>query len=80
VHDPLAEPGETLREYGVALTPRAALQPSAAVILAVAHQEYRRMALADLRALMGTGPVMIDIKGVLDPAAVRAAGMRLWRL
>jgi UDP-N-acetyl-D-galactosamine dehydrogenase len=80
VHDPLADPAETLHEYGVRLTPRGDLKPAAAIVLAVAHAEYRRMPLAELRALLGDGPVIVDIKGVLDRQAVAAAGMRHWRL
>ena len=80
VADPLADPAEAHHEYGVDLTPFAQLRPAAAVVAAVAHRQYREMTVADLCALMGDRPVLADVKGIYDPAAVRAAGVRLWRL
>jgi UDP-N-acetyl-D-galactosamine dehydrogenase len=80
VHDALANAAEARHEYGVELLPMEALRPAAAVVAAVAHCTYREMTLAELSRLMGESPVLIDVKGLFDPAAVRNAGIRLWRL
>jgi UDP-N-acetyl-D-galactosamine dehydrogenase len=80
VHDALADAAEARHEYGVELLPMEQLRPAAAVVAAVAHRTYRDMALAGLSRLMGENPVLIDVKGLFDPAAVRNAGIRLWRL
>lgn len=80
VHDPLADPAEALHEYGVRLVPLGELRPAAAVVAAVAHRQYREMSVEELKGLLGDGPVVADVKGIYDPSAVRAAGIRLWRL
>jgi len=80
VADPLADPQEALHEYGVTLTPFGKLAPAAAVIAAVSHREYRALTAADLLALCLRPPVVIDVKGAYDRAALAAAGIRHWRL
>jgi UDP-N-acetyl-D-galactosamine dehydrogenase len=80
VHDPLADPAESLHEYGVQLTPLQDLQPAAAVIVAVAHKEYREMNVGQLQKLMGADPILIDVKCIYPQDEVQRAGMRLWRL
>jgi UDP-N-acetyl-D-galactosamine dehydrogenase len=80
VCDPLADPAEAEHEYDIKLTPFGQLQPAAAVIVAVAHKEYRSLSLADLMALMGEHPVLTDVKCLYDRDEVQQAGIRLWRL
>lgn len=80
VNDVLADPEEARHEYGVDLVPLDSLQPAAAIIVAVAHQVYREMPLQKLLAFMDKYPVVVDVKGVYDPDAVRALGAAIWRL
>jgi len=80
VSDPLPTADEALHEYGVQLTPLQDLQPAAAVIVAVAHKEYRKMDVGQLQKLMGTNPTLIDVKCIYPQDEVQQAGMRLWRL
>ena len=80
VSDALADPAEALHEYGVSLLPLAELQPAAAVVVAVAHREYRALSAGQLRELMGEHPVLTDVKCLYDREALQQAGIRLWRL
>jgi UDP-N-acetyl-D-galactosamine dehydrogenase len=80
VHDPTASPSEAAAEYGVELVPLEKMQPAAAVIVAVAHRLYREWSSADLTRLMGGNPVVIDVKGIFEPAELETMGVRLWRL
>lgn len=80
VHDPLADPTEAMHEYGVRLFGRDELLPADAVVVAVAHREYKAGGLDHLRTLMGGASVLVDVKGIYDQRAVAAAGIRLWRL
>ena len=80
VSDPQADPTGAAHEYGVKLTPLKELSVAAAVIVAVAHREYRSLPVSKLRSLMGENPLLIDIKGIYDRDEVRQAGIRLWRL
>ncbi len=79
VHDPLADAREVEREYGLRLTPLEELRPASAVVVAVAHQQYRKMSLEAYRPLL-SGNVLIDIKGIFDRHEVDEAGIRFWRL
>jgi UDP-N-acetyl-D-galactosamine dehydrogenase len=80
VHDPHGDAAEALHEYGVTLVPLAELQPAAAVVLAVAHKEYRAFTVDQLKGLMGEKPVLTDVKCIYDQQAITDAGIRLWRL
>jgi UDP-N-acetyl-D-galactosamine dehydrogenase len=80
VHDPAAESDEARHEYGVTLTDWDELPQADAVVVAVAHREYRAMAPAALGAQLRPGGGVVDVKSVLDPARVRAAGFAFWRL
>lgn len=81
VHDPLAEAAEATHEYGLTLTPWEQLpNNAAAIVAAVSHREYLAMSLAQLTAPLAAGGVFVDVKSVYDPAAIQAAGFKLWRL
>jgi len=80
VHDASANPSEAASEYGVALISLEQLRPAAAVIVAVAHRLYREWSAADLTRLMGRNPVVIDVKGIYEPAELERTGARVWRL
>ncbi|SMF02242.1 nucleotide sugar dehydrogenase [Pseudogulbenkiania subflava] len=80
VADPQADAAEARHEYGVDLVPMAQLAPADAVIVAVAHHEFAELSATDwLRQCRGV-PVIIDVKGRLDKAALVEAGARYWRL
>ncbi|HEX5393479.1 MAG TPA: nucleotide sugar dehydrogenase [Rhodocyclaceae bacterium] len=81
VHDPLADTAEAEHEYGIRLTQWDALPKGAdAVVLAVAHKDYRDRTADALLACLKPGAVVADIKAMLAPAAVQASGHALWRL
>jgi UDP-N-acetyl-D-galactosamine dehydrogenase len=80
VCDAEADAAEARHEYGVELVEPAQLKPAAAVVVAVAHDEYAKWGTQDYLRLMGKAPVVIDVKGVCDGAALRTAGVRFWRL
>jgi UDP-N-acetyl-D-galactosamine dehydrogenase len=80
VYDPLADPREAEHEYGVTLTPLQELKPAAALVVAVAHKEFRSFSVAQLVTLMGNNPVLTDVKCIYPQDEVLQAGIRLWRL
>ncbi|CAH2031415.1 nucleotide sugar dehydrogenase [Trichlorobacter ammonificans] len=80
VHDPLADPEEALREYGVPLLELENMQPAAALISAVAHETYRNWSPERLFPLLADNPVLIDVKGTFDAASLQHAGIRVWQL
>lgn len=80
VHDPLADPAEAEHEYGVRLTPPEKFEPAAAVVVAVAHRQYRDMSVGDLAGMMRDNPVLIDVKCIYERSELEHAGIRVWRL
>jgi UDP-N-acetyl-D-galactosamine dehydrogenase len=80
VHDPLADPAEAHREYGIGLCEWQDLSDSQAVILAVPHAHYLKKGVAEFGELMVEGATLIDIKSVLNRDALAAANLNFWRL
>jgi UDP-N-acetyl-D-galactosamine dehydrogenase len=69
VHDPLADPREVKRDYGIELMAMDALAPADAVIFAVAHEPFVRGGWGLLtRLLKGSGGIVFDVKSQLDRA------------
>ncbi|HEV2112013.1 MAG TPA: nucleotide sugar dehydrogenase [Gammaproteobacteria bacterium] len=80
VTDALADSVEAQHEYGVTLVPFRELKPATAMVVAVAHADYRKMSPVDLRRLLKEPPLVIDVKSVFSRAALEASGILLWRL
>lgn len=81
VHDPRAAADAARREYGLRLLEWEELPRDAdALVLAVPHDAYLRMALAELLGPLGSRGVVIDVKSRLARDEVARAGYALWRL
>jgi UDP-N-acetyl-D-galactosamine dehydrogenase len=78
--DPEADAHEAMAEYSVPLLALNQLQPAEAVVIAVAHKVFAGLTVSDYQRLLKHHPVVIDVKGLCDPEAYEAAGVRLWRL
>jgi UDP-N-acetyl-D-glucosamine/UDP-N-acetyl-D-galactosamine dehydrogenase len=79
VTDPLADPGEAMEHYGVTLVPENALEPAAAVILAVAHASYRQRGWQFIGHLLADGKgLVLDLKACLSRTE-RPSHVDLWR-
>ena len=73
--DPWASPEEVNREYGLEIVPKAeSLEPNSfsAIILAVAHNEFKELGEAELKALCTDESVIFDIKNVFPRHLVDA--------
>jgi UDP-N-acetyl-D-galactosamine dehydrogenase len=80
VYDPLADPHEVKREYGLDLTAIEALQPADAVIFAVAHEPFVRGGWPLVTKLLKNGSgLVLDVKSQLDRAQCPGS-VELWRL
>jgi UDP-N-acetyl-D-galactosamine dehydrogenase len=78
VNDPLADGAAALKEYGLTLQKEP--EPADAVVLAVAHDAYRKSGWPLItRLLKNGGGLVMDVKGALDPRD-KPAGIEVWRL
>ena len=80
VTDPQAEADEAMHEYGVKLVAFEDLPRADAIVAAVAHREYQALGVDDLCRKLVKGGAFIDVKAGFDAAAIKGAGLRLWRL
>jgi len=84
VVDPWASDRDAMHEYGVTLTKLADVKDADCVIVAVAHSEFKALSLDDIKKLFKSGDdaekVLIDVKGLYPVAALKASGMKYWRL
>lgn len=81
IADPVADAAEAERIYGLRFTEFTEITNMDAVILAVAHTEFRQLSPSVLRKMFGEGqPVLIDVKGILNRGACESDGYRYWRL
>ncbi|MGQ5523144.1 nucleotide sugar dehydrogenase [Chitinimonas sp. PSY-7] len=80
VHDPVADAGEAIHEYGVELTPWNQLPPAAALVVAVAHKEYKQRPLSDYVGKLQAKGVLADVKSLFDAQQLGTQGVTVWRL
>ncbi len=80
LHDPMADSDLLQSEYGLSLTTFDELKPADAVVLAVAHRDYRDGGWGLVKPLLKPpGGFVADVPALLDRATA-PAGITLWRL
>lgn len=82
--DPWADSKETMAEYGVQLQQMDDIKDADCIILAVAHNEFKKLGVEELKTYYKDVPdekkVIIDIKGLLKIKDLETSGMKWWRL
>ena len=85
VVDPVANKEDALAEYGIEFTDIDLIKDIDAIILAVAHNEFKNITMSRFdelfsEAMPNDKKVILDIKGLLDRDKYQAAGYIYWRL
>jgi UDP-N-acetyl-D-galactosamine dehydrogenase len=80
VHDPMADPMEAEREYGLRLTEWDDLPRAAAIVAAVSHKVFSERGVEDLVGKLMPNGVYMDVKSRADADALTARGIEVWRL
>ncbi|MBI5862198.1 MAG: nucleotide sugar dehydrogenase [Rhodocyclales bacterium] len=78
VHDPLADAGEAMHEYGLTLTAWENLPAADAVVVAVAHDAYRQCGASGIAGRLKADGCVIDVKSVFGRDAFGAR--KVWAL
>lgn len=81
--DPEADQEEAYQHYGVEFVSIEDIKEVDAVILAVAHDQFKALSLDTLSRLYGEGvtqPVLLDLKGLLERRQFEEKGYRYWAL
>ena len=84
VCDPVADSAECQRLYNITLTPLEEIQDAQCIILAVAHDQFRKMGFAGVRKFLVRNQmrqVIIDVKGIPGKdEIVKGPLINYWRL
>ncbi len=84
VVDMWANQADAFSEYGVRLSNMEDIHDADCIIVAVAHDEFKALPLDRIKAFYKAGSdnekVLIDVKGVYTIEALKASGLRFWRL
>ena len=82
VVDPWADKPDVYKEYGLQLADEDQVKNMDAVIIAVAHDQYRNITMEQIDAMYAPNvkKVLIDVKGILNKNDYKAAGYLYWRL
>jgi UDP-N-acetyl-D-galactosamine dehydrogenase len=80
VHDPVPDPAAARHEYGLELVSWEALPTADAMVVAVAHRQFRNMGEEKLARKVAKGGCFIDVKSQFDHKVLAAAGLIVWRL
>lgn len=65
LHDPIVDKQQASTLFGHAVSDFHDLKPSGAVVIAVAHDAYKKMNWSDYISLFGDSGVLFDVKGIL---------------
>ncbi len=77
ITDPMASPNEVAHEYKLTLLE----QPTGeydAVILAVAHEEYKKLDIGYFKSILNDTHILMDLKGIYENTS--DSGITYWRL
>lgn len=83
IADPAADSDEAKRLYGIEFVDMSEIKDCDAVILAVAHEQFKSLTTDDFDKMFKNSDnknVLIDIKGLLDRKEYENAGYIYWRL
>jgi UDP-N-acetyl-D-galactosamine dehydrogenase len=81
VVDPVAYEKDLQEEYGISLVGMSEVKDIDALVVAVAHKEFKALTLKDLKALCRNDEcVLVDLKGIFDKIEAEQLGYLYWRL
>jgi len=80
VQDGHADPATARQEYGIELCELSELTDLAAIIICVAHTQYKALTARDFAAMLRPGAGVYDVKSIMDRVSFAAANVPLWRL
>lgn len=83
--DPWANEQDAMYEYGVELTKIEDVNDADCIIVAVAHEEFKKISLDELKKkfkanIDDSKKVLIDVKGLYNISELEKCGMKFWRL
>lgn len=82
--DPRADARSFQRDFAIALQPLSELPAADVLVFLVAHQEYKKMTMEDLKKMVRPQregrPLLVDVKHIFSREEAEAAGFSYWGL
>jgi UDP-N-acetyl-D-galactosamine dehydrogenase len=79
VHDPLADPADVSRAYGIKLSELDEFRDMAALVVAVAHDDFQSLGGGRLSEMLADDGVLVDVRSRINPSSLRS-GITYWSL
>ena len=79
VHDPYCDTKVALEEYGLKVCELETLEPAHAVVLAVAHKQYREWTMNNWKSLLLPNGIVADVKNVAPAEELTKLNILVWR-
>jgi len=80
VCDPYVNVEDAKEEYGIDLVPFEDLQPAEALVVAVAHDTFKKMSPQKIQSLMCEKGTLLDVKAIFSKEHLKEIGVNYWRL
>jgi len=80
LHDPLVNSAVAKRNFGLELQSLNKFKKLDALIIAVAHEAFKKMLPKTITSMLNSSAVIADLKGILDPTKFTKDNIILWRL
>ncbi len=82
VVDPIVDSKEVIEKYGINIYHSKDIQNMDAIIFAVAHEEFNKLSLVDIKSMYSDNknPILIDVKSIFNKKEAKALGFNYWRL
>jgi len=82
IADPEADKDEAKHEYGIEFVDMSTIKDMDAVVLAVAHEQFKSISMDDMDKFYSGNnqKVLLDLKGLLNRKEFESAGYSYWRL
>ena len=80
VIDPVADAKEAQRLYNVEVREMKEMVDLDAIIIATAHDEFKKISMKEFNNMFNDKKIIIDVKGILDKSEYEKAGYSYWRL
>ncbi len=84
VVDPWANENDAKLEYNIEISHMEEVNDADCIILAVAHDEFKKLGLTKIDSMFKNIPqkekILIDVKGLYSVAELEASGLTFWRL
>ena len=78
--DPVADAKEAQRLYNIEVKEMNEMVDLDAIIIATAHNEFKKLSMQEFNKMFNDKKIMIDVKGILNKNEYEKAGYSYWRL